>query len=231
MPRHEVIGQVVSVHAGALRPLRHVGRELASGIFKETIAGRASVGLGGIEGDRQGDLRHHGGPDRALCVYPREHLPWLTGQFGTEGGVAPCGENLSTEGLLETDVAIGDRYRIGEVLVEVSAPRNPCHRLADRHGLRELPLEMERCGRTGFLFRVLEPGTLAAGDRIVRIERPFRWATIAEANRLMHHDWLDREGLRAMVELPPLASSWRDTFAGRLATGTCGDPTQRRYGD
>ncbi|MBZ0100658.1 MAG: MOSC domain-containing protein [Thermoanaerobaculia bacterium] len=231
MPSHEVIGQVVSVHAGALRPLRHAGRELASGIFKETIIGRASIDLAGIEGDCQGDPDHHGGPDRALCAYPREHLPWLTGQIGSEGGGAPCGENLSTEGLLESGVAIGDRFRIGEVLVEVSVPRNPCHRLAARHAIRELPLEMERCGRTGFLLRVLEPGTLAAGDRIVRIEHPSPWATIAEANRLMHHDRLDRAGLRAMVELPRLAASWRKTFARRLATGACGDPSRRRYGE
>lgn len=226
-----MIGRVISVHAGSLGRLRHSGREIPSGIVKPALALPAPVGSEGIAGDRHGDPVHHGGLDRALCVYPREHLKWLGRLVGAPPGFAPCGENLSTEGLVEAEVAIGDIFRIGSVVVEVSAPRNPCFLLAARHGVRELPVEMERTGRTGFFFRTLRPGFVTAGDEIVLLERLHHRATIAEANRLMHHDRLDREGLAAMVGIRALASSWRATFRRRLSTGDCGDPSRRRYGD
>ncbi|MBZ0089876.1 MAG: MOSC domain-containing protein [Thermoanaerobaculia bacterium] len=173
MPDPTVIGRVVSVHAGALRTLLHAGRELASGIFKTVLAGGAPVGVAGLEGDCQGDSHHHGGPGRALCVYPREHLVWLAGRVGEELGTAPCGENLSTESLLEPDHAIGDCCWIGSAIFEISAPRNPCHRLAARHGVPDLPVDLERSGRTSLFFRVLAPGWFTAGDEVVRLEQPF----------------------------------------------------------
>jgi MOSC domain-containing protein YiiM len=139
------------------------------------------------------------------------------------------GENFTTEGLREDEVCIGDVYRVGEALVEVSQPRQPCFKLATWNGEPRLSRWVQQSGRTGFYFRCLAEGRVEAGAAIALVERPFPWATIAEANRLMHRDKQDRAALERLLALPALSESWRQTFQRRLA-GVIDSAAARREG-
>lgn len=214
---------VVSLNVGRPRPLRHADGEVLSAIRKGPVAGALSLGPLGLSGDEQADRRSHGGVDKALCVYPREHAAWWASELGVELPPGGAGDNLSTLGLLEAEVVIGDVYRVGAPgaapgpLVQVSQPRQPCYKLAAAHGDPRIALAVEEAGVTGFYLRCLEPGELRSGDRITLVERPAHGVTVAESNRVMHRDRHDVEGLRRLLAVPELAKAWRDTLRGRLA--------------
>ena len=148
------------------------GREVSTGIFKESVAGRVAVRRLNLEGDRQADLSVHGGPSKAVYAYPSEHyahwkqqlpemeLPW--GMFG---------ENLTTAGLFESELNIGDKFLAGTAVVMVTEPRMPCYKLGIRFGRSDILKKFLASGFTGFYFAVLQEGNVAAGDRIELIER------------------------------------------------------------
>ena len=192
----------------------------SSSFIKHAIEGPVRLGAENLDGDRQADLSAHGGRDKAVNVYPAEHYPhWIA-----EGAVAEFipgtfGENFTVRGLLESELCIGDRFRIGEAAVEVSQPRQPCWKLA--HFLRQADMvkRVIAAGRTGWYFRVLEAGAVCAGDAIALLDRPFpRW-TLAEANRLMHRDPNDLAAVEALASCPALSQSWVNSFNRRLAAG------------
>lgn len=216
--------RIVSLNVGRAAPLRHARGEVPSGIRKTAVEGALALGTLGLDGDEQADLRVHGGPDKALCVYPREHADWWAGTLGIELPPGGAGENLSTLGLVEAEVVVGDVYRIGAddgpdagPLVQVSQPRQPCYKLAARHGDPQIALAVQEAGTTGFYFRCLEPGVLRTGDALALVERPAHGVTIAEANRVMHHARHDADGLRRLLDVPQLAAGWRATFERRIA--------------
>jgi MOSC domain-containing protein YiiM len=187
------------------------------------------LGLTGLEGDAQADLRVHGGPDKAVCVYPTEHLaPWSE-RLGRRLAPAAFGENFSVTGLLESDVCLGDVYRVGTALVQVTQPRQPCYKLATRQGEPQFALWVQETGRTGYYFRCLEPGEVRPGDAITLVKRPAPGCTIAEANRLLHHDKRDGAGLERLLAVEALSASLRRTFEEYLA-GTPADPAIRLQG-
>ena len=225
---------VVSLNVGRPRPLRHASGEVLSAIRKEPVAGALALGPLGLDGDEQADRRSHGGVDKALCVYPREHAPWWARELGVELPPGGAGDNLSTRGLLEAEVVIGDVYRVGAPgaapgpLVQVSQPRQPCYKLAAAHGDPRIALAVEQAGVTGFYLRCLEPGELRAGDRLTLADRPAHGVTVAESNRVMHRDRDDVEGLRRLLAVPELAQAWRETLRGRLGRAREGrDPRAR----
>lgn len=221
--------RVLAVHVGAVASLPFRGRTLPSAIGKAAVAGPVGVTALGLEGDEHGDTVKHGGPDKAICVFPSEHYPAYEQRLGRPLARPAFGENLTTAGLREGDVCIGDVVAIGSALCEVSLPRNPCFRVGVRHGERRFPLWMEELGGTGFYLRVLRAGRLAAGRAIALVHRPHPGATIAEANRVMHRDKRDRGALEALLALPELGDAWRRTFTARLDGGV-EDPSARRYG-
>ncbi|MBB4662337.1 MOSC domain-containing protein [Conexibacter arvalis] len=223
------LGTVLAVHAGRVAPLPWTGgRTIATAIAKRAVEGAARVGTLGIDGDEQGDRRNHGGPDQALCLFPSEHYDHFARLLGRPLERPAFGENLTTAGLSEAALCIGDRLRIGTVVAEVSMPRSPCYRVGARHGERRLPLWMEQSGFTGCYLRVVEPGTLRAGDAIALLDRPHPQATIAEANRVKNRDRTDLPAIGALL-LPQLGERWRRRFERRLA-GELEDPTARREG-
>jgi len=221
---------VEAVHVGRVADLPFSGGVVRSAFAKRAVTGPIGVAVGGLDGDEQGDRRHHGGPDKAICVYPAEHYPWFSSCLGRPAPRPALGENLTVRGAVEDDVCVGDRWRIDAVVAEVSLPRNPCFKVGARHRVRDAVRWMERTGRTGYYLRVLEPGALATGAVIELLERPHPAATIAEANRVMHHDPLDRAALTALLAAPALGDSWRRTFERRLADGVVEDATGRRLG-
>ena len=166
--------RVESVNIAVPGTLRARGREIATGIFKEPAAGRVRVGALGLEGDVQADKRYHGGPEQALYAYSSEHAAFWQETLPRAGGYPPgfFGENLTTSGFLEEDVAMGDVYRMGTALVRVTKPRAPCFKMGLRAGSAGFVRRFLATGRIGFYLAVPEPGEIGAGDLIERVERP-----------------------------------------------------------
>jgi MOSC domain-containing protein YiiM len=201
--------RIASVNVGVPAPLRRGAREVRSGIVKAPVEGRVHVGRVNIDGDGQADLRVHGGPDKAVYGYPAEHYAAWAEELGRDDLVTGIfGENLTTEGLAEDDVLIGDRFRIGTALLEVSQPRLPCFKLGMRMGDPGFLRPFLRSGRVGFYFRVIEEGDLAAGDAIARVSRGEGGLSIVDAVRLFA-DGDDPDALSAAAAVPALEDGWR----------------------
>jgi MOSC domain-containing protein YiiM len=209
-------GRVRAVNTGRIAALTHAKGVVDSAIAKAPAEEPVAIGTLGLAGDEHADTVNHGGPDRALCAFAAEHLPGVEAHLGHPIPPAAFGENLTTEGLLENEVCIGDVLRIGTALAQVSTPRTPCYKLAARNGEPRLAAWVQRAGCTGFYLRVLEEGEVAAGDRVELVERRHPALTVAEANRVRHIDRDDRAAARALL-VPELGADWREAFQRRLA--------------
>ena len=188
----------------------------STGFYKQPVLESLWLGYEGLKGDQQADRRYHGGSEKAVCVYPSEHYPYWLEKLGLQDmPPGAFGENFTTEGLVETDVCIGDTYEIGEVRVQVSQPRQPCWKLARRWQVKDLTAQVERTGYTGFYFRVLKHGQVQAGETFTLCERPFPEWTIALANEIMHHRRSDKDAARDLASCPLLSSSWKDSLWAR----------------
>ena len=157
----------MSVNVGWPRIVEYMGEPLATGIFKSPVDGRVAVGQFNLAGDAQADLRVHGGPLKSVYVYPSEHYGYWQEQLpDADLPFAVFGENLTTKGILETDVRRGDRLNIGTAEFEVTGPRYPCFKLGIRFGRKDILRRFMRSGRSGFYLTVIQTGELAAGDSI-----------------------------------------------------------------
>ena len=166
--------QVFSVNLAVPRKLHSRGRDVPTGIFKEPADGRVRLGRLGLEGDLQADKRYHGGPEKAVYVYASEHGIYWKDTLGLAAPPAPgyFGENLTTQGLVEKDVAVGDVYRIGSALLRVTSPRSPCFKLGLRVGSARFVKTFLESGRIGFYMGVVQAGDVGRGDSIERVSRP-----------------------------------------------------------
>lgn len=218
---------------GGIAPLGPKG--VPSGIAKTPVAAPLRLTLTGLAGDQVGDPRHHGGPDKAVHHYPFDHYrAWraeLGGQVDLLDHPGAFGENISASGLTEAEVAVGDRFRIGSALVEVSQGRQPCFKLNLRFGVRNMALRVQKTGRTGWYYRVIEEGEVAPGDGLELVDRLSPDWTVDRLWRLLYVDMLDREALTAMVALPHLPESWREIGRARLRKGQVEDWGRRLDGD
>jgi MOSC domain-containing protein YiiM len=203
---------IKSLNIGKPKREHFHGKEFLTGMCKQPVSGDLLLSQQGFEGDGVGDHRHHGGEDKAVCVYSLDHYPYWGSTLAITMPVAAFGENLSIEGLQEADVCIGDIYRIGTAVVQVSQPRQPCNTLAARYGRDDLVKLVVDSGRTGFYFRVLRSGRVQAGDSIVLIERDGRGVTVSYANEIFHHDRRNRAGLEKVLSVPALSDSWQRSF-------------------
>ena len=208
--------RLISLNVGLPRPLSHGKGEVRSGIFKSPVREALRLDETGLEGDGQGDVEHHGGPDKAVCAYSVENLPYWGGRLGREMEPGAFGENFSAEGLVETEVRIGDVFRVGTAVAQVSQPRVPCYKLAARHGEGELALWVKETGLTGFYLRCLEPGEVRAGDGIFLEEKAEQGFTVAAANRVMHGDGGGPEGIERLLATPALSAEWKRMLKSRL---------------
>ena len=210
--------KLISVNVGMPREAVWRGEVVRTGIFKSAVRGRVALRGYNLEGDGQADLRVHGGADKAVYGYPSEHYGFWCEWLGT--GELPWGafgENLTTEGLLETEVCIGDRFRIGSALLEVSQPRIPCANLALRHERADLPKHFLASGRSGFYFRIVEHGELGAGDAIARDASDPRRLSVAEVQGLARaKGGGDPALIRRAADHPALAAVWREDLRKRL---------------
>lgn len=192
-----------------------------SAIAKSPVHDTVTVTKLGLSGDEQGDLRVHGGPDKAVHHYPRDHYaPWQVdiGEHALLRQAGAFGENLSSSGLTEADVCLGDRFRLGSAVVEVSQSRQPCWKLSDRFGITDMARRVQDTGRTGWYYRVLQEGQLRAGDTLSLEERPHpRWP-LTRIIEVLYTRTLEAELLREILSLP-LVPSWRTLFERRMAQG------------
>jgi MOSC domain-containing protein YiiM len=207
-----------SVNIGAITELNHANGTVKSGIFKTPTKQMITIAHSGINGDSQADLKAHGGPDKVVCVYPSEHHDWWNKELNINFLPGHAGENFTTKGITEKNVCIGDQYKVGTTILEVSQPRQPCYKLAARHGNKAIAKKVQQAGKTGFYFRCIEAGNVQAGEEIKLINRPNPKFTIEVANILMHIDQLNTEQMNSFIKLNELSNSWKQYFTKRIQT-------------
>ncbi len=211
--------RVLSVNVGLPREVTWRGKPVRTGIYKEPVTGRVPLRRLNLGGDRQADLRVHGGPDKAVYAYPSEYYElWSHERPELEFGPGTFGENLTTEGLLDEHVSIGDRFRFGTAEVVVTQPRLPCFKLGIRMRRDEFVTEFLERGLYGFYLAVIREGDVEAGDPIVALSRdPHRFG-VNEVARLYARDRNDVESMRRAAELNVLPESWRNYFRKRVGS-------------
>ncbi|WP_375396937.1 MOSC domain-containing protein [uncultured Sphingomonas sp.] len=206
---------------GKVRPF---ARGETSAIDKRPVAGRVHIGRLGITADQQADHRHHGGPDKALHHYPHDHYArWRRDRPDQPllAGPGAFGENLSTDGLVETAVCIGDRFRLGSALIEVSQGRQPCWKQGERLGWPALPALIVRERLSGWYYRVVEPGEAAAGDALTLVERVHPdWSVARVFGLLVAGDHRrDPTALGVLAGMAALFPGWRKRAGDLMAKG------------
>jgi MOSC domain-containing protein YiiM len=211
------MGRIVSINVGLPREIDADGMTVRTSIFKEPVEGPVRVTRLNLDGDRQSDLAVHGGVDKAVYAYPSEHYAlWRTEFPGQELPWGAFGENLTTEGLGEASVHIGDRLGIGTAAFVVTQPRMPCYKLGIRFGRPDMVKRFLESGRSGFYLRVAREGEIEAGDTITVVERHPAAVPVAEIAELYTAKQADPDRLRRVVALEPLPQSWRDWFRKKL---------------
>ncbi|MDF2600705.1 MAG: hypothetical protein K0Q54_3528 [Methylobacterium brachiatum] len=215
-----------AVLVGPVAPLGLSGS--SSGIAKTPRLHPVAVGLNGLAGDAQADLRHHGGPEKAVHHYAFDHyagwrrdVPEADPSLLARPGA--FGENLSTLGLTEHDICVGDLWRAGSALLQASQARQPCWKLNHRFAAADMARRVQASGRTGWYYRVVEPGVIAAGDRLRLVERPHPAWPLARLLRAFYVDRLDRDALAGIAALEALSPSWRALARRRLERGVVED--------
>lgn len=209
--------KLISINVGRPREIFREGRVIRTGIFKTPVCGPVRVNALNIEGDQQADLTVHGGPSKAIYVYPAEHYDyWRKELSDTELQWGSFGENLSTEGLLEKDLNIGDRLCLGSVELVVTEPRLPCYKLGIKFNRDDMVKRFLRSRRTGFYCAVLREGMMSVGDSIGYLSRDENHVTVADITRLYAFDKTDFAAMRRVIEVKALSESWRGYFRQRL---------------
>jgi MOSC domain-containing protein YiiM len=207
-------GSVLSVNVAEIREIPRRGEMVRTGIWKVPVAGRVAVRGVNVEGDEQADRSVHGGPDKALYAYAREDIDWWERELRRDLPHGVFGENLTLRGLDVTGALIGERWRIGSVLLEVSEPRFPCWKLGARFGDPRMLKRFAAARRPGAYLRIVEEGKLAAGDAVEVVERPGHDLTIAA----FAHAYLeDRSALTRLLEVPAVSEAWRGWVRERAA--------------
>ena len=209
--------KIISINVGRPRLVMRNGEPVSTGIFKEPIAGRVMLRTTNLDGDRQADLSVHGGPEKAVYVYPSEHyafwkrelpdmdLPW--GMFG---------ENFTTAGMFETEINIGDRFRIGSAEVMVTQPRMPCYKLGIRFGRTDIVKRFLASERTGFYLSVLKEGEVGVEDEFELFEKNASGVRVVDVTRLYGSEKQNVELLRRAIATEALPDNWRGYFRKRI---------------
>jgi MOSC domain-containing protein YiiM len=211
--------KILSVNVGLPRPVSWRGRRIMTGIYKDPVEGRVKVRRTNLDGDRQADLSVHGGPDKAVYVYPSEHYPFWRRELELEDlPWGSFGENLTAEGWWEDEVHIGDRFRIGTAEFAVTQPRMPCFKLAMKFDREDIVESFLESGRPGFYLAVTQEGELETGDAMERIHEDENDVTVVDVVRLYmdRHGESDPDLLRRAVAVETLSEGWREHLRKRL---------------
>jgi MOSC domain-containing protein YiiM len=209
--------RLVSINVGMPREVISRGKVVTTGIFKEPVTGAVMLRTANLDGDRQADLLVHGGASKAVYAYPVEHYQYwqvqLPGMYLPPG---MFGENFTTEGLIEEEVNIGDRFSIGEAEVVVTQPRLPCYKLGIKFGRDDMVKKFLASRRTGFYLAVVGEGIIEAGDKIELLGRNKHNVSVADITRLYAFEKDDLETMKRAVEVDSLTEDWRTYFQDRI---------------
>jgi ferredoxin-NADP reductase/MOSC domain-containing protein YiiM/ferredoxin len=212
------MARLVSVNVGLPRDIAWKGETVHTGIWKESVEGRRMVRRLNVDGDGQGDLQGHGGEHRAVMVYQTESYRYWESQLGrNDFRPGQFGENFTVEDLPDDQVCIGDRYRIGDALFEVTQPRVTCYRVGIRMNVPDMAALLVSHHRPGFYFRVIEEGEVGGGDEITKVVDGPQRMTVAEVDALLYLPGHKREDLRRSLLIPALSSGWKGSFQALLA--------------
>ena len=210
--------KIVSVNVGRPREIDWKGKTIRTSIFKEPVQGRVRLEALNFVGDEQADLSVHGGPQKAVYGYASEHYDfWRQELPGVHLPWGAFGENLTTEGLLEEEINIGNRYQLGSAVVMVTQPRIPCYKLGVRFGRDDIVKRFLKSGRPGFYFSVIQEGEVGAGDALELVYREAADVTVADILRLYVTYKQNLSLTQRAVQVAALADGWRDYFQRRLA--------------
>jgi ferredoxin-NADP reductase/MOSC domain-containing protein YiiM len=218
------MARLLSINVGLPRDIVWRGMTVHTGVWKDPVQGRCRVGKLNLDGDGQGDLAGHGGEWRAVFVYQIEsYRYWQEQLHRTDFVYGQFGENFTIEGLPDDGVYIGDRYRIGSALFEVTQPRVTCYRVGIRMNEPRMAAFLTSSGRPGFYFRVLEEGEVGAGDEIVKVDEGKEQMSVAEVNALLYSPQHPRDRLERALQIAALSPGWRSSFTALLSSRSDGN--------
>ena len=219
--------KLISVNVGLPRLVMSNGDRVSTGIFKEPVAGRVTLRTLNLDGDGQADLSVHGGMSKAVYAYPSEHYEyWKYELPGIQLPWGMFGENFTTAGLFESELNIGDKFRVGSAMVMVTEPRMPCYKLAVKCRRPDIIKRFLASERTGFYFAVLREGDVGAGDPIELIESSEHSLKVSDVTRLYTREKHNSQLLHRAIEVKALPENWRSYFQQRLAKLTGASPDQ-----
>jgi MOSC domain-containing protein YiiM len=199
-------GRVLSVNVGAVREFEYGGHPARSAIWKSPASGRIAVQGVNLAGDDQADRKAHGGVDKVVYSYAVEDTRWWQQQIGRSLEYAEFGENLTTEGIDVNDALVGERWQIGTAVLEVSEPRIPCWRLGVRMNDKMFPRQFAEALRPGSYLRLINEGSVGAGDGIRIVERPSHGLTVRDVFRIYARD---RDEAQRLLTVPRMSESWK----------------------
>ena len=209
--------ELLSINVSLGKEVPYKGKTVTTGIFKEPVNGRVMLRTLNLDGDRQVDLKGHGGPYKAVCVYSIEQYEHWQKELGRDDfGHGQFGENFTVAGMPDDKTHVGDVFRVGNTLVQVTQPRVPCYRLGIRMGVPEFPKRFLQSNRVGFYMRVLQEGDVGAGDLIELVEPDPQRMTVEEMNRLLYFDRKNVEDVKRALRIDSLSPGWRGSFEERL---------------
>ncbi|WP_318581606.1 MOSC domain-containing protein [Bacillus paranthracis] len=209
--------QLLSLNIGLPKEVTYGGKVIHTGINKKQVKEPVYLSFVKFNGDGQADLVHHGGVDKAVCVYTGDHYPYWEKELNQDLVYGAFGENITVSDMREEDVCIGDTFKLGQAIVQVTQPRQPCFKLAKKYNIPKLPLYFQETGYTGFYFRVLKEGWVSSVDTLKRLQSDPKGVSVAFANRIMHKEKQNIEGVKRILEVNALSSSWRKSFEKRIS--------------
>ncbi|PDY20777.1 MULTISPECIES: MOSC domain-containing protein [Bacillus cereus group] len=209
--------QLLSLNIGLPKEVTYGGKVIHTGINKKQVKEPVYLSFVKFNGDGQADLVHHGGVDKAVCVYTGDHYPYWEKELNQDLVYGAFGENITVSGMSEEDVCIGDTFELGQAIVQVTQPRQPCFKLAKKYNIPKLPLYFQETGYTGFYFRVLKEGWVSSVDTLKRLQSDPKGVSVAFANRIMHKEKQNIEGVKRILEVNALSNSWRKSFEKRIS--------------
>jgi MOSC domain-containing protein YiiM len=210
--------RIHSIHVGKPKTYEDNGKPYETSINKQRVHHPLFLSKVNFEGDKQADLVHHGGEDKAVCVYPYDHYLYWEGHLNRKLDDSAFGENLTVEGLTEEAACIGDVFSLGEAVVQISQPRQPCFKLAKKYGVKDMALKVQNTGFTGYYFRVLQEGRVSPDSVLTRISKDPNQITVQFANHINYHDKENLQAIEKILATDALSESWRGMFQKRAAT-------------
>jgi MOSC domain-containing protein YiiM len=222
---------LLALNIGLAGQIVYGNRVIETAFLKAPVEEPLRLGRLGFPGDEH-VYEHHGGPDKAVCVYPYEHYAYWEQRLELQlPASAAFGENFTMTGLTERDVVIGDVFEIGEAVVQVTQPRAPCFKIAARYGVPKMAVYVQQESFTGYLMRVLEEGDVRAGQAMKLLERPVHGVTVAETNQILNVNKKDLAGAERLLAVPELPAGLRPDLERRIRDLGAAEDVERLFGE